>query len=183
VAALKASVDLLRSAVTESDVHPNPAAPGDAPAAGRRRRPTPPGSDPALTRAERKLKIASAGIGVLIALVSALGAGLGLAWSYIRGYGDERAARALELEEAQQAREEISEHGKRLDEIVEGQTSLSNSLSGIQQELTSIRKYHLYLELHAQYVAELEDAFVHHRKPPAKSKALLAAERDLGIDR
>lgn len=96
---LKTAVDLLRSTVSESDVLPvpeaDPKADGSSEATERpkRKRKPPPSSDPALTRLERKVKIATATIGGLIALSSALAVGIASAWSYIKGSG-ERAADA-----------------------------------------------------------------------------------------
>ncbi len=162
-------------ASSESDVAKTPApAPAAAPKTER-------SSDPALTRAERKVKIFGAGIGVLVALSAALASGLGLAWSYIKGYGDDRAARAVEIEEAQSARDQLDDHEARLTKFVLEQKSLVETIASVQGELTDLRRYRELHRLEAEYLNAINEAIAHRRKPPPKSFELVAAEIAAGI--
>ena len=171
VAALTASVDVLRIAVTESDVHPQ-AQGGKDPK--RLRRPTP-ASDPALTRAERRVKIATATIGILVALSSALGAGLASAWSYIRGYGDERVASAVE---AEHAKAQVEAQAQRIEELLKSQQDMQTSSTNLQDELERARQTRNLLELRAKYLEEVRLALTQKRRVPDKPAELLQAERD-----
>ena len=142
---------------------------------------TKPASDPALTQAERRVKILGSGIGVLIALSSALSAALGLAWSYIKGYGDDRAARAIEIEESRVSRDQIDDHEARLAAVVSEQKTLVETIGSVQLELVDLRRYRELHRLEAEHLNAVNDAIAHRRKPPGKPLALQEAEAAVGI--
>lgn len=175
VGGLTGAVDVLRSAVTESDVRPSdPSRPADDRAEKRPRRPTP-SSDPALTRAERRVKIATATIVLLVTISSALGAALASAWSYIKGYGDERVASAVEVEHA---KTQLEAQEKRINDLLESQKALQDSSTDLHDELERMRRSRNLLELRAKYLEEVRLALTQKRRIPDKPIELLQAEHD-----
>ena len=161
---------------SESDVAPAPA-PGPAPESPRKS----PSSDPALTRAERKVKVLGSGIVAMTALVSLLATLLAFAWSYIKGYGDDRAARAVEIEESRNARAQLDDHEARLTQFSLEQKTVVETIASVQGELADLRRYRELHRLEAEYLDAVNDAIAHRKKPPQKSPQLVAAEVAAGI--
>lgn len=172
VGALTTAVDVLRSAVTESDVRPTA---GDDPSRPKRGRRLTPTSDPALTRATRRVRIATATISLLVALIGAMGALLASAWSYIKGYGDERVASAVE---AEHAKTQLEAQAQRIEGLLQNQKSMQTSSTELQAELDRVRRSRHVLELRAKYLEEVRVALVQKRKIPDKPIELLQAEHD-----
>ena len=163
----------------ESDVAKTPAS--EAPVAEPAAKPASKNSDPALTRAERKVKLLGGGIAAMAALVSLLITMLAFAWSYIKGYGDDRAARAVEIEESRNARTQLDDHETRLTQFVLEQKSLVETIASVQGELADLRRYRELHRLEAEYLTQVNDAITHKHKVPAKGYELVAAEVAAGI--
>lgn len=174
VGELQRAVGTLGAAMASSESDVAKAPPAAAPEA-------PKNSDPALTRAERRVKVLGSGIVAMTALVSLLATLLAFAWSYIKGYGDDRAARAVEIEESRTARSQLDDHEARLTQAVLEQKSLIETMASVQGELTDLRRYRELHRLEAEYLNAVNDALAHRRKPPGKSPELVAAEVAAGI--
>jgi flagellar basal body-associated protein FliL len=173
VAALTAAMDVLRSAVTESDIRPSDTS--EDPSRPKRGRRATPSSDPALTRVTRRFRIATAAISLMVALIGAMGASLASAWSYIKGYGDERAASAVE---AEHAKAQLEAQAQRIEDLLKNQQSMQTASTDLQTELERARRTRNLLELRAKYLEEVRSALVQKRRIPDKSAELLQAERD-----
>ena len=183
-------LDALRQAVgnlgvaiasSESDVGPAPSADAAPAKDGKAPKADKSSEDPALTRAERKVKVLGSGVTVLSALATLLAGLLALAWSYIKGYGDDRAARAVEIEESRSARTQLDDHETRMTQVVLEQKSLVDTLASVQGELADLRRYRELHRLEAEYFNAVNDAIAHRKKPPPKSPGLVAAEVAAGI--
>ncbi len=134
----------------------------------------PSNSNAALTRSQatnRKLRIS---VTVLIGLTSILATGAANLWSYIQGYAQDKADRALEIEAAKELHDRVEQHEARLAEIVDREQATANSIrADLGGEIRAIVELQA---LEAEYTNQVLEALVTRRKIPAKSRRLVDAE-------
>jgi hypothetical protein len=131
-------------------------------------------SNPALTRSEKSNRRLKGWVFLLVSLVGVLGTVSANLWSFVQGYAQDRANRALELEAAKELHDRVEQHESRLGEIVTREESTAVSL---RKELGSeIRAMAELQVLEAEYLNAVLEALVARRKLPQKSRRLVDAE-------
>lgn len=126
----------------------------------------------------RTLRQWKAYFGLAVALVGLMTGIAGAAWSYIQGYAEDRANRALEIEAAKEVADRVEQHEQRLAKIVSDQEDSSSRLrqdleKKIEQKIRGVAELQA---LEAQHTNAVLEALATRKKPPPKSRRLLAAE-------